>query len=482
MLQGNKASVAEGQLLKITKAYGTTGFMYTQYPHKRFWKTGVTDKLFKESLIERYSSDSHPSILYVHIPYCEQLCWFCTCHVSITQSYKKVRKYLHRLDKEINHLVEFCKSNNLKLNIREIHLGGGSPTYVNEEDFIVLVEKLNQLAPISGLEEFAIEIDPRGVDRSRMHFYADQGINRISFGVQDFDLKVQKAINRVQPSYLISNLLPPDIRSKFKNGISFDMLVGLPHQTIETMTETCKIIMELDPDRVCMNYIHYSPEFVKHQTLMCDGKNGRPSSLPDFLERKNIFIAALNTLTGGGYVRTGYDHFAKPDDANAIALASGTMGWNELGATPGRARDCIGIGISSISTIGNRYFKSYYELVDWGKAIENYLFPIYSEHALVFDEIVRREVILSLRIFFKVDYSTIEEEFSIKFSEYFANEIRELKSLEDDGLVTVRDDRIVVTEFGYQFSNIVCRIFDLHYQGTADSADTGERFEVMKID
>lgn len=475
MLQGKKASIAEGQLVKLTKKYGTTAFMYTQYPHKRFWNQPSNDALYRQALIGRFSdSENHATMLYLHMPYCEQLCWFCTCHVSITRSYDKVNQYMQFLKKEIECLSLFLKENNLKPDIKEIHLGGGSPTYINETDFKDMLLSLSKIVDIKQLDEFALEIDPRRVNQDRMYFYAEQGINRISFGIQDFDLKIQESINRVQPVELIENLLTPDIKSKFPNGVNFDVLVGLPHQTSETMKKTCETIIKLSPDRVCMNYMHYSPEFAKHQTIMMDGKGGRPDRLPDFMERKNIFISALNTLTGGGYVRTGYDHFAKPTDANAISLASGKMGWNELGVIPGRVFDCIALGVSSKSTIGDYYFQNYYELIDYENSLNNNVFPIHTQHHLTLDEKIRREVIMTLRNYFRLDYSTINDKYNINFSEYFSEELTNLKDLETDQITNIFDDKIIITELGCQFSNLVCRIFDKYYQDSIVNADTGE--------
>lgn len=469
MLQG-KAS----DIVKVTKKYGTTAFMYTQYPHKRFWGKS-NDSIFKKSLLERYSSEHYPTMLYVHMPYCEQLCWFCTCHVSITKNYDKVRYYIQFLKKELEWLSVFFKNNNLQPNFREVHLGGGSPTFINSDDFQDLMKSMELILHVSELDEFAIEIDPRRVDRDKMNFYADMGISRISFGVQDFDIRVQKAINRVQSASLIENLITDDIRKKFVNGVNFDILVGLPHQTPDTMRETCKQIIALSPDRVCMNYMHYSPELAKHQTIMLDGLDGRPDCLPDFFERKDIFVAALETLTSGGYVRTGYDHFAKPTDANAKSLIDGKVGWNDLGITPGRVVDGIGIGVSSRSNIGDSYFENYYELVDYEKSLNNGEFPIYRSHMLNSDEKIRRDVILSLRNYFHMFYAAIEEKYDIRFLEHFSLEISQLKEFEDDGVVSVRPDGIFITETGYQIANLVCRVFDKYYRDNIMAPDLGER-------
>lgn len=473
MLQGNKGSVKAGQIVQMTKKYGTTGFMYTEYPHKRFWPQQSTDQEFKNVLKERCQSEPDvPMMLYVHIPYCQQLCWFCTCHMSITQNYEKIPAYLKYLYREIDLLRDFLKVNDIRINFQEIHLGGGSPTFLNEEDFSVLVAKLATIADISNLAEFALEIDPRFVDEKRMEFYARKGISRISFGIQDFDLKVQQAVNRVQPAELTEKLITPPLRRLFKNGVNFDILCGLPHQTSASMKKTCERIVSMSPDRICLNYMHFSPELAKHQTMMMDGREGRPDRLPDYTERKAIFTEALQYLTTHGYMRTGYDHFAKPTDANAQATQKGQANWNTLGTTPGRVFDVIGIGVSSMSTIGDAYFQVFYELADYEEALAAGRFPVYRGHRLTRDDVIRRQVIQSLRSFFAIQFSAVK---GIEFRNYFAKELEHLQEFVRDGIVEIGPDKIVITELGHQFANIVCRVFDRYYEGEKFNSDMGER-------
>lgn len=476
MLQGNKASTTEGQIVKMTKKYGTTGFMYTEYPHKRFWNVEGSQPKFETALKERFSKEkSVPAMLYVHIPYCPQLCWFCTCHMFITKDNQKVKDYLEFLYREIGFLKMFFEKNNLQPDFREIHLGGGSPTMLTEEDFEKLIKELSTLVDVRNLDEFALEVDPRRVDPEKMKFYASKGINRISFGIQDFDAKVQKAINRPQEVELIERLLTPDIRHLFKNGVNFDVICGLPHQTPETMSKTCEVISELSPDRICLNYLHFSPEMAQHQKIMIDGRDGRPEKLPDYSERKEIFSEALKVLSQKGYVRTGYDHFAKPADTNVKAMQEGNMVWNELGVTPGRVFDVLGVGVSSLSTVGDYYFQNFYELIDYEKALANNRFPIYRGYHLKRDDLIRREVIQSLRIFFSVEISKIEKKYGIQFENYFSKEISQLGEFIKDGLVLFSKSKMEITEFGRQFANIICRNFDVFYDGPQLVPDLGER-------
>ncbi|MDA8560524.1 oxygen-independent coproporphyrinogen III oxidase [Nitrospinae bacterium] len=476
MLQGHRKSPKKEQIDKLVERYGATGFMYTEYPHKRFWDKNCGDEQFKSALAtEMGSSEDNPTLLYIHLPFCQELCWFCTCHVSITNNYDKVVEYLEWLYKEIDLLSQTFQDNSIKPVFTEIHLGGGSPTFLKEPEFDALVERLNKIVNTDTLQEFSIEIDPRRVDRERMEYYHKKGINRISFGIQDFDLNVQKAINRVQPVELIENLLTPDIRNLFPNGVNFDVICGLPHQTPESIRVTAKECVRLSPDRICFNYLHFAPQFAQHQENMCDGKNGRPSKLPDYSERKNLFGEGLKVLSeNGGYVRTGYDHFALATDEVAKSMESGQLHWNSLGVTAGRYLNVIGIGVHSYSTIGKHYFQNVYEINDYQAALTKGELPVYRGHELSADDLLRRDIIQRIRNYFYLSIVEIEKLYGIDFNIYFEPELRKLKQFIEDGLVETTDEAIVVTETGYQFTNIVCRIFDKYYDGELMAKDLGE--------
>ena len=481
MLLGERGRGGKDQIAGLSKKYNITGFMYTEYPHKSFWSSEFGGPGYKAALGRLFSENKQtPFLLYVHIPFCEQLCWFCTCHMLITKEYDKVTGYLPWLYREIDLLRRFFDDEGVKPNFREIHLGGGSPTFVNEKDFDTLIEKLGTIADLKSLDELALEIDPRKVDKDKMHYYQSKGINRISFGVQDFDLEVQKAINRVQPAELIENLLTSEVRGLFRNGVNFDLICGLPHQTPETIRKTCERVAEMSPDRVCLNYLHYSPQFAPHQRIMLDGRNGRPGELPNFHERKLIFLEALKTLTEKGFVRTGYDHFAKPTDAVAQAMQEGKMQWNSLGVTAGRYADVIGIGVSSLSTLGDSYAQNFYELQDYQTALTKEELPIYRGWRLGEDDRLRRTVIHTLRNFFFLDFREIEKRYGIVFKEYFKEELVTLQEFVRDGIVELTDTTLTITELGHQFANLVARDFDKFYNANKKARDFGAFFEADK--
>lgn len=440
----------------------TKPFMYTEFPHKRNWSTAFGDLEYRQVL--RTLPANAPCMLYVHIPFCEELCWFCTCWMFITRDDKRIRKYLNSLIKEIELLRIFFEENGLTPDFREIHLGGGSPTILNEAEFNELTAHLGTIVNLGNLSEFAMEIDPRRVDQARMKYYYSKGINRISFGVQDLDYTVQTAINRVQPPELTENLLAPEIRQLFGHGVNIDLICGLPHQTETSIRATCLRVAQMAPDRICLNYLHYAEGNVKHQRLMADGKQGRPDRLPDGYERKQLFLAAMDILLQNGYIRTGYDHFVLPSDPVAKAMAEGKMNWNALGVTAGRYMDVIGVGVSSMSNISNCYAQNVFKEEEYGQLLAAGKFPVLRGHCLSQDDVIRREVIQKIRTYFYLDFVEIERKYGIdSFPVYFKKEIARLQPFVSDGLVELTDGNLTVTDTGQQFANVICSCFDSYF-------------------
>ena len=397
----------------LLEKYNIYAFDYIEYPHKSFWSEQFQAEGYKAALKESCLSGS-PLVFYVHIPFCEQLCWFCICHFKITHDYERVKGYLGLLYRELDLLGRFFDENSLTPNFREVHLGGGSPTILREEEFSQLKAKLQTMVDFGRLNEFAIEVDPRRVNRERMKFYQRQGITRVSFGVQDFDPKVQKAVNRVQPPELLEELLTPDVREGFES-VNFDLLCGLPHQTTDSMRRTVERVIQLSPDRIALSFMHYSPKTAPHQQLM--KKDGE---LPDFQARKLIFEEAVRTLLSAGYVRTGFEHFAKPTDAVAKAVEKQTVQYNSLGATPGRSPYILGVGLHSYSSPGERcYSQNVYEQPQYEQALMQDRFPIFRGHHLSRDDVIRREIIHKLRSLFALDCGEIERKHGLEFEKYF---------------------------------------------------------------
>lgn len=425
---------------RLIEKYGERSFMYTEYPNLRFWSKEIGDLEYRKTLLK--FDKSTPVQLYVHIPHCHTQCDFCTCHTVITLDYSVVRRYLDFLLREIEMLYNVLG----KLNVREIHLGGGSPTYLKESDFDELVARLSLFTDIKSLDEFSIEIDPRRVKQDKVRYYHEKGINRISFGIQDFDTDVQKAINRVQPIGLIERMLTPDIRSLFPNGINFDILCGLPRQTKDGMRKTIEKVAELSPDRVCLNFMHFGSEFSPHQQKMV--KFG----IPNNMERKELFTEALEVFERSDYVRAGYDHFVKPTDAIAVALKEGKMKWNRLGVTAGRYSSVLALGVHGSTNVEGVYFQNFYDNEPYEAAITKDKFPIFRGHIPSEDDLLRRTAIHSLRNYFEARVDV----------EYFAKELKILGEFRDDGVIELNENHIVVTTIGRQFTDRICEVFDTY--------------------
>lgn len=452
----NLLSDKDMNLIKcFMKKYENIYAMYIEYPHKSVWSDKINENDMRIALKNLFSGNKNaPLLLYVHIPFCPKQCFYCTCHTYITNNYEKIKEYLNSLYCEINLLREVFDKYSIKPNFKEIHLGGGSPTILHEKEFDALIEKIKSIADIKKLTEFAIEIDPRVTTIEMLKYYHEKGINRISFGVQDFDPDVQKAINRVQPVDLLENLLTPQIR-KYFHGINFDIMWGLPKQTSESFRKTIDTAIKLSPDRISLLLLHYAPEVKKHQKKM------NQSEFPSIEERTMFFHEAVETLQKNGYIRIGLDHFAKQTDTLATALRNKTLHWNSLGYTAGKYNDVIGTGSGSSSTItGEFYFQNLYSLTDYESAVRSGKFPVYRGYKLNNDDIIRRDIIHNLRIYFSVDFSNIEKKYNIVFNRYFEKELLMMDDLINDGILKLTEKNIAITELGKYFTMQVCHIFD----------------------
>ena len=451
---------AAADLKRLVQKYSPLYAMYVEYPHKSFWKQQAGDEQYMAALKDMFSRRKDtPLMLYIHIPFCRKQCFYCTCHTYFTNDYEKVKSYMDCLYREIDILAGFLEKNSVKANVREIHLGGGSPTILRENEFDRLIKKIQRVADIKELDEFAIEIDPRDVDKEKMKYYHTKGINRVSFGVQEFDPDVQEAINRIQPRTLTEVLLEPDIRKYFK-GVNFDIMWGLPRQTRESFRKTIDTVTELSPDRISLLLLHYAPELKKHQKLM------KKSEFPEVGERAVIFYESVQTLVRNGYARIGFEHLAKRDDVLSKALKERTLYWNSLGYTAGRYHDIIGLGSGSSGNIANNhYFQNVYSLSEYEAAVMEGRFPVFRGYKLNTDDVIRRDVIHSLRSYFSVDCGDIEKKYELCFMEYFKKEIVALKRFAADGLLEISDGAINVTEIGKNFISNVCRVFDSFNKG-----------------
>ena len=430
---------------------------YTTYPTGGEWNNDFTAENYIAALEEALPKNKEvPMALYVHIPFCKRLCYFCFCITYITGNREQINKFTKYIFREIEMLDEFFKKNSIIPKVKEIHLGGGTPTYLTKDEFDKLIEKLQLLADVHNLNEFALEIDPRTVTKDDMRYYFSKGINRISFGIQDFDHRVQQSVNRVHSPELIQELITPEAR---KSSVNFDIIYGLPFQTRETFRNTIEEVKKLSPDRISLYNYDHTPHIHSHMKLLNE------LDLPDVDEKTIMYIESVRNLLDNGYEWVGIDHFAKPSDKLAEAARNGTLGRNLNGYTTGRTYDIeLGLGPSSIGSFGKYYVQSIKTLPEYYKAIDEGKFPILRGFKLNDDDILRRDIIINIICNGLLDFSTIEEKYSINFREYFKNELKSLNNFEEDGLLRLFSDKIVVQPVGRVFVQHIAKVFDKYLQ------------------
>ena len=454
--EGSKL-LGNANLLK--KYHANLIYDYTEYPTKGNWSESFSSVDYQEAIKEwSVNNIQKPILFYVHTPFCEQLCNFCLCSKEITQDYERVKDYFYNyLDKEFDLLQNLLESNNLKLNFKEIYLGGVSPTYYKDEEFKHLIKRLKGLIDFSKLGDFTIEVDPRRVDEEKLIFYHEQGVNRLSFGIQDFDRGVQEEINRIQPPELLEKLLTPRIRKLFP-VINFDLLIGLPRQSIKTIESTINTVVDLKPSQLQTMYVHYKPGTRKYMIKMV-----RNEPMLDFFDRKAVFERASNILIEGGYSRAGFESYALPNDPLTTSMKEKKAVYNSLGTQKGEATNFIAVGSSAHGVLNDMfYFQNFYEQNLYRDAIKEGKFPIYRGMRMSPDDVLRREIIRHIRTFFNIEFDFFENKYQIDFAKYFSSELINLISYEQDNLLTINNKNIVLTSLGEHFSPQVANVFDAY--------------------
>lgn len=463
-------NVLDANLIK--KYHQDIVFNYAEYPTKDHWSFDFNDTNYKNALLDWLPKNKNkPIFFYVHIPYCEQLCWFCTCSKVISKDYNKVKEYLVYLYKEIDILFSFLEKNNIQLNVETVFFGGGSPTILNKEDLKELVDKLKGLFDWKKVINFTIESDPRRVDEDRLIYNHEIcGANRISFGMQDFDPEVQRRVNRPQPAKLFEDILTKKVR-KYYTEIAFDLLIGLPGQTVETMERTCDKIIELKPTLVQLSLMAYKPWVAKYQIQML-----AEGPLPDFLERKELLNVIHSKLSRGGYLRTGFECYSLPDSPMTKAFEEGTAHYGASGHQTGGRVNFVAVGSSATSNMGDQYYsQNFYDIKHYQKALDNNKLPTFRGMKLSEDDRIRQHATQQLRSYFKIDFNNFRDNFNINAKEYFKKEIDYLSEMIKDGLVYLDETGIFMTDIGRDFSQNISNVFDKYdppYKSYSERLDT----------
>lgn len=410
---------------------------YTSYPTAPHFHEGVDADLYGQWL--NALNKSHALSLYFHIPFCRQLCWFCGCHTKIVNHYEPIARYLSLLEQEIA-LVGTQLPDCV---VTHIHFGGGSPTAAKAEDFSRIMSRVRKDFSILDKAEIAIEIDPRTVDAQKIAAYAQSGVTRASLGVQDFDLKVQEAINRVQPYEMVSDVLLT-LREHGIDAINTDLIYGLPFQTLNTIKQTVELTLSLEPDRISLFGYAHVPWMKKHQKLVPE------DMLPDKELRIAMYDTATTLLKRAGYIAIGLDHFAKPEDALAKALQNGSLRRNFQGYTTDTADALLGLGVSSISSLPQGYVQNTSSNIDYAQCIKAGILPVARGIELSNEDKKRRDIIMSLMCNMSAQVP----------QELYAEELERLKPYFSSGDLAYEGKLLLVHPSAQNSLRLIASIFD----------------------
>lgn len=440
---------------ELIDKYDKAGPRYTSYPTAVQFTTDFTRESYKEAALKSNDSGRELS-LYFHIPFCDTICFYCGCNKIITKNRKRSLPYVEYMLKEMELQSPLFDR---QRKVKQLHWGGGTPTFLSRDEMSRVMDKTTEnftLLP-NDEGEYSIEVDPREANADTVHFLRSIGFNRLSMGVQDFNPKVQVAVNRIQPKEITLETLTAARESGF-SSISVDLIYGLPFQTVDTFNQTLEEMIEISPDRLSIfNYAHM-PHLFKTQKQM-DAED-MPKPEDKLLILKNI----IERLTDAGYIYIGMDHFAKPTDQLAIAQEEGNLYRNFQGYSTHSDCDLVGMGLSSISQIGNIYAQNVKDMPAYEAVLQGNELPIWRGVQLTPDDEIRRHVITELMCNLKLDINQVSELFGLDAKAYFANELLGLKAMEPDGLIIVDGDKYYVQDRGRLLIRNIGMVFDGYLQ------------------
>ncbi len=448
---------------ELLRRFDVSGPRYTSYPTADRFVEAFTATDYAQALSQRRAGPSAlamPLSLYVHIPFCESLCYYCACNKIITRHHNRAATYLRYLGREIDlHTAQL----GLGQAVTQLHLGGGTPTFMSDDELRELMAMLRRSFAMAPGGEYSVEVDPRTVDAQRLRTLADLGFNRISFGVQDFDADVQKAVHRIQPFESVRDLMISAREVGF-DSINVDLIYGLPRQTPESFDRTLAQVNELRPDRIALYAYAHLPERFKPQRRILS------ADLPGAASKVAMLSRSLASFMEAGYVYVGMDHFALPNDALAVAKRQGRLHRNFQGYSTQPDCDLIGLGVSAIGRVGATYSQNAKTMDEYCDLLDHGRLPVTRGLALNRDDLARRAVIMALMCQGQLLYESIELAWLIDFKEYFAAELEALKDLQEKGLVTLDETGIQVTTTGWYFVRAVAMVFDRYLQADRNRA------------
>jgi len=441
----------------LLRKYDVPGPRYTSYPTADRFVEAFGSSDYEQALSQRRDGPAAmalPLSLYVHVPFCESLCYYCACNKIITKHHERAAPYLRYLTREVELHTQALGTGQP---VSQLHLGGGTPTFLSDDELRQLMAMLRRSFAIAPGAESSIEIDPRTVTTERLQFLFDLGFNRISYGVQDFDPDVQKAVHRVQPYEQVAALMEDARRIGF-DSVNMDLIYGLPRQTPESFARTLHQVSTLRPDRIALYAYAHLPERFKPQRRIISAE------LPGAAGKVSMLSQALASFLSSGYVYIGMDHFALPEDALAVAKRQGRLHRNFQGYSTQADCDLIGLGVSAIGKVGATYSQNaktmdeYCDMLDQGKL------PVVRGLALSRDDLARRAVIMALMCQGQVVFESIELAWLLDFKAYFAAEMEQMRQLQEQGMVIIDDEGIQVTAQGWFFVRGVAMQFDKYLQ------------------
>lgn len=437
----------------MIEKYNYSGPRYTSYPTALEFDESFGYQDFRFACDE---TPDKPLSLYVHIPFCHKLCYYCGCNKVITRHLHKADKYLDVLEAEIKLQAPFFKNRN----VSQLHWGGGTPTFLTQPQIQRLIDVLKGSFNFDDNAEISIEVDPREIELSTIDLLSKVGFNRLSLGVQDFDKKVQVAVNREQDEDFIFAIIKRAHELGFKST-NIDLIYGLPHQTKETFHKTLERVLDLDPARLTVfNYAHIPSLFAGQRKM-------KEEDMPSASDRLAILEDAISFLTDNGYQFIGMDHFAKPDDELAIAQREGILHRNFQGYTTQGESDLLGLGVSSISQIGNAYSQNQKELKTYYQQVEELGHAQWRGVGLNDDDSIRRAVIKQLMCNFELDMDKIAQTFDLDFANYFAEDMELLQTFINDELVIIEGNILQVAPKGKLLIRNICMCFDVYLRQRA---------------
>lgn len=441
--------------IELLKKFNQPGPRYTSYPTAPVFTPEFTAADFEREVVETNTAENtSPISLYFHFPYCDTLCYFCGCNMIVTRNREAIAKYNEYLKREIAHLLPHISP---KRKVEQMHWGGGTPSHLTPDEIRDVGNFIKERFDFSEDIEASVEIDPRELTREHLEAFRAIGFNRTSFGVQDFNLQVQEAVNRVQSEEMTRQTVAWARELGFQS-INLDLIYGLPFQTLQTFAETVEKIIDISPNRIAVfNYAHV-PWLKKHMNLI------KAEDLPSPDERLQILKMTIEKLTEAGYEYIGMDHFAKPTDELAVAQKNGTLYRNFQGYSTKAGCEVYAFGLSAISQFENIYAQNIKHLPDYYKRVDENLAATNVGYRMTEDDHIRKETIMQLMCHLEIDKRDIEQKFGIDFEEYFAADIPKLQVFIDENLLENNLEKIKIKGAGILIIRNVAMCFDAYLE------------------